>query len=103
MATANQILTLRLMTDTESTDPPFDDAYMGGLIDEEGSVNLAAVTVWRIKAAQTAGFVDVTESGSSRKLSQLTDQALKMANAAAGGEVVDVVVTSPFTIGSERV
>lgn len=102
MATETEIKTLRLVTDTTCDDPPYDDAYMGSLIDEAGSVDLAAVTIWRIKAAQSAGFVDTTESGSSRKLSQLTDQALKMAGA-IGGETGVTAVGAPFTIGSERV
>jgi hypothetical protein len=86
------------------TDPPYTDEYLSALIDEQGSVELAAVTIWRIKAAQTAGFVDVTESGSSRKLSQLTDQALKMAGALSTNEDGGVVgFAAPFTIGSERV
>lgn len=102
MATETEIKTLRLITDTPCDDPPYDDAYMAALIDEAGSPDLAAVTIWRIKAAKSAGFVDTTESGSSRKLSQLTDQALKMAGA-IGGETGGTSIGAPFTIGSERV
>jgi hypothetical protein len=104
MATATEVMTLRLTTDLECTDPPYTDEYMSAMIDEQGSVELAAVTIWRIKAAQTAGFVDTTESGSTRRLSQLTDQSLKMARAFQTNEDGGVVgFGAPFTIGSERV
>lgn len=100
MATETDIETLRLLTDV-SDDPPYTDEYLAALIDAEGTVDMAAVVVWRQKAAKLAGYVDTTESGSSRKLSQMHEQALKMADAQQGQVIVES--GRSFTVGSERV
>jgi hypothetical protein len=55
------------------------DAQIGDIIDKEGSVESAAARFWEAKAAETAGLVDITESGSERKNSQVAKQAQDMA------------------------
>jgi len=45
-----------------------------------GDVDAAAAQSWRTYAAKTAKLIDVSEGSSSRKLSQLYSQALKMAD-----------------------
>ncbi len=68
------------------TDPELTD-----LLQETGSVLAAAEQVWRSKAAAFATLTDVTEGNSTRKLSALYDQALKMA-ANLAGEQAEVVL-----------
>jgi len=61
--------------------------------------NLAAADVWSQKAAAAAELVDVSESGSSRKLSDVAKNALAMEKAfrekAAATVVVEDVVVRP--------
>lgn len=51
-------------------------------VDEDTSINLdrAAARVWREKAAEFSSLVDISESGSSRKMSDLYKSALAMAS-----------------------
>lgn len=80
MATAEQIVSLRLLIAEPNDVAPFSDAELGERIDAADSdLDLVAYEVWTEKAASYAGAVDTTESGSSRKLSQLQDNALEMA------------------------
>lgn len=56
------------------------DQEIGEIIDRHGgNLNESARWVWRMKAAETATVVDVAESGSSRKLGDIFDHSLKMA------------------------
>ena len=86
MATALQITDLRRLISDETEPYTFDDPSLSAFIDSAaGNLNSAAGVVWGVKAARLAGLVDVTEGSSSRKLSQMSDHALKMA-AFYGGE-----------------
>lgn len=82
MATEADIARLRRITDLAPGDEIYTDTLLGQLIDDLG-IEAAASQVWKEKAATLAGLVDTTESGSSRRLSQLYDNALKMGNAFA--------------------
>lgn len=63
----------------------FSDAKLIGILnDNDLDVNLAASEVWSQKASKLADLVDVSESGSSRKLGDLYKQALAMAEHYAG-------------------
>jgi hypothetical protein len=66
-------------------------------VDGVTNISRAAAEVWTRKAAHLSGMVNVTESGSSRSLSQLYDHALSMAKYhAAGGPTIlapEVLVT----------
>lgn len=75
---------LRNMTDEQSSDLYDDDDLQDILDTAEGSLQLAAAQVWREKAARYAALVDVSESGSSRSLGDLQDNALKMSEHYAG-------------------
>jgi hypothetical protein len=79
MATELDIEELRRVTDTPDITEPYTDEFMSDLIDTKGSIAGAAAVIWKHKAAQFATAVDMTESGSSRKLSDLHKNALTMA------------------------
>lgn len=79
MASPEQIDELRRMIGELENAAPWEDAYVSQLIDASASLNVAAMKAWDQKAAIYASMVDTAESGSSRRLSQLQDQALKMA------------------------
>lgn len=78
MAEAILIEELRRATNILENAEPYTDDYLSSLLDSLG-FELAATQLWTEKAASYAGMVDVTESGSSRRMSQLADNALKMA------------------------
>lgn len=78
MATSDQISEVRLHTGTID-DPEYTDEYLEQLIDLHG-VDGSSARVWQIKAAKFAALVDVTEGSSSRQMSQLHEQAMKMTN-----------------------
>lgn len=99
MATDAQLAQLRRMTALDKDDEVYVDSLLGGMIDDLG-MEPASAQIWREKAATAAGLVDVTESGSSRRLSQLRDGFLGMATA------VSPEVTTKgksFTVEIERV
>jgi hypothetical protein len=99
MATIQEVLDLRLLVDISSEDPPYTDEYLGTLIDTYG-IDTAGSIIWRQKAASYASFVDMTESGSSRKLSQLRQAALEMANGLS--PVEESVSGGSFVVPIER-
>lgn len=76
MATQDQLDDLkRLIGDTN-----FTDEELGEIIDENnGNLQAAASVVWESQAARYSKIVDITESGSSRKMGDLFDNAMKMA------------------------
>jgi hypothetical protein len=78
MATAEQIAELRELAAELDDENGWTDDRLGDIIDSSVSVNQAASRVWYRKASALAGLVDVSESGSSRKLSDLHKNALAM-------------------------
>jgi Cdc6-like AAA superfamily ATPase len=78
MATSDQIAELRLFT-AEADDSNYTDEQLAAIIDAATSIKSAAETVWLQKAARYASLVNVSESGSSRSLSDLQKNALSMA------------------------
>jgi hypothetical protein len=80
MATPEEVAALRLLiAEPEDTDPYTDPDLSARLDAAGGNANLVAYEVWTEKAAATAGMVDVSEGGSSRKMGDLYEQALSMA------------------------
>lgn len=74
MATADEIAQLRqIIGETTLTDDE-----LGEIFDRSANMNDAARWVWRMKAAGFATLVDVAESGSSRKMSDMFKHALEM-------------------------
>lgn len=78
MATADEIAELRRMIGELDNVSPWDDTAVAALIDGSSSMNGAAMKGWEQKAATYASMVDTSESGSTRRLSQLQEQALRM-------------------------
>ncbi|QPX62561.1 hypothetical protein SEA_WOLLYPOG_8 [Arthrobacter phage Wollypog] len=76
MATAAQITSLRRITDGAST---YTDQEIGDMFDAGLTERQIAYRVWNEIAASAASLVDVSESGSSRQLSQAHRNALTMA------------------------
>jgi hypothetical protein len=101
MASDSDIARLRRMTDLSDEDSVYTDQLLGAMIDEL-TFEAAAASVWREKAASYAALVDTTESGSSRRLSQLHDQAVRMAGV-VGPVTEEVTKGGSFTVGIERV
>lgn len=77
MATADEIARFRRAADIPIDDAVYTDSVIDGMIEDLG-FNPAVGQVWSEKAASYAGLVDTTESGSSRRLSQLHEQAIRM-------------------------
>ena len=93
MAAVDYLDDLRDLIDEPNADNWTDDVLVDVLqlytVDGVTDLNRAAADVWTRKAARFSGMVNVTESGSSRSLSQLYDHALSMAKFyGAGGAVV---------------
>lgn len=87
MATAEDVARLRRLTN-EPTDTTYTNIILSAYIDAALTVELAASEVWLEKAAKYSALVDTTEGSSSRKMSQLRDAALKMAELYGGGSAV---------------
>lgn len=76
MATTDQINELYLLTDTTLADTP--QIAVSAMIDSVGFYG-AVASIWRRKAASYASLVDVSESGSSRSMSQMYKNATAQA------------------------
>lgn len=103
MATVDEIAMLRRMTDVARDDTTYTDDVLAGIIDASSSIEGAAAQVWTEKAAAFADQVDMSESGSSRSLSQLQRHALEMRDKLASASIP----TGPrsgasFTVQVER-
>lgn len=85
MATAAEIAAFRLLINEPNDVAPWTDAAINDFLDQylnaDGSVDLdwAASHVWTEKASSTVGLVDMTENGSTRKLSDIHKNMLSMA------------------------
>lgn len=89
MADAAAVAELRRLID-EPDQTTYTDDQLGARLDAVGGDTMAlASTMWREKAARFAGLIDVKEGTSDRKMSQLYQQALRMADSfLPGGTVV---------------
>lgn len=72
MATALEIAELRLNTQIVG-DNTYTDQFLGELIDTYGMTE-SEHKIWIVKRNQVASLVDISEGGSSRKMSQIFDQ-----------------------------
>ncbi len=79
MAAEEQVLALRELIAEPDDSNGWTDERLGRAIDAAATVNAAASAVWYQKAAIFANLVDVSESGSTRKLSDLRKNAMEMA------------------------
>lgn len=57
----------------------WDDSKISTLLDDGERPAEIARRYWQFRAANAANLVDVTESGSSRKMSQVADNAQELA------------------------
>ena len=98
MATSAQISTCKQSMPRPIT---LSDQAIGVVIDAQGSVVTALAFFWEGRAAETAEFVDIEESGSSRKMSQGAKMNMEMAKYWRGksddSAVAAEVVGSPTT------
>lgn len=79
MATAAELLALRvLLSEPDDTDG-WTDERLSELLSGNDTINGAAAAGWGIKAGEYAELVNVSESGSSRSLGDLQKKALEMA------------------------
>lgn len=79
MATADDIAALRLLI-AEPDQDTYSDEELSNRLDA-GTEYVVAFDIWTEKAASAAGLVDISEGGSSRKLGDVYEQALGMAEA----------------------
>ena len=79
MASQEEIAALRLLINEPDDSNGWTDERLSIIIDGTTSMQEAASKVWTSKAGTFSTLVDVAESGSSRKLSDLHKNALAMA------------------------
>lgn len=104
MATSADIAALRRAADEPGTET-YTDAALSAYVDTAGSVDGAAAVVWREKAAKASTLVNVSESGSSRSMQQVYQNAIDMAKfyeTRSGDIGVIDAGDAPFTIGTKR-
>ena len=78
MATEDQIRQLRQMISEPDDSNGWTDTRLGELVDATDTLNVAASQAWYLKAGEFSQLVDVSESGSSRKLGDLMKNAKEM-------------------------
>lgn len=103
MATQADINTLRRITN-ELDDTFYTDLTLADYLDANGSVDAAAAVIWQEKAARASNLVNVSESGSSRSMQQVYQNALDQAKFYSGRAGTDAGSSSdvPFTVPIER-
>jgi hypothetical protein len=89
VATEAEIAQLRDLIAEPDGSNGWTDEKISDYIDRALSVNGAASAVWGAKAAGYATAVDVSESGSSRKLSDLFSNAIKLRDFYKGLEDIE--------------
>lgn len=78
--TDEQLKELRRMIGDDTLPYLYSDSDLAQYLDDnDGDFTVAAGKMWREKAATYAKSVDISEAGSSRKMSDLFDNALAMA------------------------
>jgi hypothetical protein len=79
MATDAQVEQLRRLIAEPDDCPPFTEQVLKERIDaSDGNLTTLAADIWLEKASSAATLVDISESGSSRSMSKIHDQALAM-------------------------
>lgn len=99
MATAAQVEEVRGFVSEPNETDDWTDVNVARYIDRAVSATPtleAAAEIWAVKAGKYAQLVNVSESGSSRQLGSLMDNALKM-ESYYRGRVVSVAASPPAT------
>lgn len=94
MASLEDLTTLREYVNEPDDTNGWTDDRLSGILDAGLTPYSAAGRVWALKAGQYSTLVDVSESGSTRKLSDLRKNAMEMAKHYNGLEVESVEVIS---------
>lgn len=89
MATTSEIAFVRDLIGEPDDSNGWTDDRISQFIDGTKSLNLAAADIWGAKATSYSKMVDISESGSSRKMSGLLDNALKLQKSLREGEVAE--------------
>lgn len=90
MATAEEIAVLRAKINQLDNTDPYTDEALDLLIDAaNGDTDEVAGAIWGQKAASFSTLVDISESGSSRKMGDLYKNAMAMANFYSGKAKAD--------------
>jgi hypothetical protein len=108
VATASEIAYVRELINEPDENGAWSDDRISEFIEQnrnsDGTVNLKlpASDIWGVKAVAFSQLVDVSESGSSRKMSQLFENALKLQKSLKDGaetppEVVDPLADRPYS------
>jgi hypothetical protein len=79
MATPEQIEAVKDLLPDDAADYGWDDDKISEQIDAGVTGNALLLAFWDKVTSSTVGIVDMSESGSSRSLSQLNKQAMAMA------------------------
>jgi hypothetical protein len=80
MASPEEIALVKTQIPEESDAYGFDDEAIGAMLDAGLSTTEVILAVWSGISAKTSSMVDVSESGSSRSLSQISSNARAMAD-----------------------
>ena len=81
MASPESVAALRLLI-AEPDDDTYSDNAISDRLDVTGASEYSvAFDIWTEKAAAAAGLVDMSEGGSTRKMGDIYEQALGMADA----------------------
>jgi hypothetical protein len=86
VATAEEIAAFRLLIDEAADALPYDDISLTNRLDAASSPQALGREIWLEKAAKFASLVNVSESGSSRSMSDLHKNAIAMAKALGDAE-----------------
>ena len=78
MAQQELIDAVKVQLPDEAADLGFTDAIISALLDSGTTQTKAILAGWRMVAAKTATYTDVSESGSSRNMSALNVNAREM-------------------------
>ena len=60
---------------SDAAEDDWTDEFIGGLLDSGASISRVTLSFWQSRVAKLSTVVDVSESGSSRQLSNLFNQA----------------------------
>lgn len=78
MATAADILVVKDNLPETAEAEGWNDTKIGTMVDALGTPSKAIRQYWSATSARTSAFVDISESGSSRSLSDVHKQAVEM-------------------------
>jgi hypothetical protein len=101
MATASEIAYVRQLINEPDDSNGWTDVRIAEFIDNADTTRLAAADIYGVKASSYEKLVDISESGSSRKMSDLLKNALLLQKALRegedDGEIVDPLANRPRT------